>query len=59
MKLFESTKIKVIMHKNGEYVPHLEIIDVVLVHHNILTTIISKVHETCIHLFLIKQLVSY
>ena len=35
MKLFESTKIKVIMHKNGEYVPHLEIIDVVLVHHNI------------------------
>ena len=32
MKLLESTKSKITKDKNGENVPHLEIIEVVLVH---------------------------
>ena len=35
MKLLESTKNKITKDKNGENVPHLEIIEVILVHCNI------------------------
>ena len=35
MKLFESTKNKIIKGKNGENVPYVDIIEVVLVHCNI------------------------
>ena len=35
MKLLGSTKNKIAKDKNGENVPHLEIIEVVLVHFNI------------------------
>ena len=36
MKLIGSTEIKITKDKNGENVPHLEIIEVVLVHGNML-----------------------
>ena len=35
MKLIWSTKNKIKKDKNGEYVPHLEIIEVVLIHYNV------------------------
>ena len=35
MKLLGSTKNKIIKDKNGEYVPHLEITEVILLHFNI------------------------
>ena len=35
MKLIRSTKIKITKDENGEYVPHLEITEVVIVHFNI------------------------
>ena len=35
IKLLGSTKSKITKNKNGENVPHLEIIDVVLIHCNI------------------------
>ena len=62
MKLFGSTKNKTTKDKNGENVLHLEINEVVLVHYNcstLLRTIISKIQESCIHLFLINHLVNY
>ena len=34
MKLLESTKSKITTDKNGENVPHLEIVELVLVHFN-------------------------
>ena len=35
MKLYESTESKITKDKNGEYVPHLEIVQLVLVHCNL------------------------
>ena len=35
MKLLGSTENKITKDKNGENIPHLEIIEVVLVHYNI------------------------
>ena len=35
MKLYESTESKITKDKNGEYVPHLEIVQIVLVHCNL------------------------
>ena len=32
MKLFGSTKSKIIIDKNGENIPHLEITEVILIH---------------------------
>ena len=43
MKLLGSTKSKITKDTNGENVPHLEIIKILLVHCNILKTIISKI----------------
>ena len=60
MKLLGSTKSKINKDKNGENVPHLEITEVVLIHCIILSTIIvSKIQESCLHLFLINYLVNY
>ena len=35
MKLLESTKIKITKEKNGQSVPHLQIVEFVLVHYNL------------------------
>ena len=59
MKLLGSTKSKITEDENDKNVPRLEITEVVLIHCNILTTIISKIQESCIHLCLISQLVNY
>ena len=45
--------------KNGENLRHLEITEEVLCVAILLTTIISKIHDSCMHLFLINHLVSY
>ena len=42
MKLLGSTKNKITKHKNGEYVPHLEITEVVLVHCNMVNNDYQK-----------------
>ena len=55
MKLLGSTENKITKDKNGEGVPHLEITEVILVHCNLLTTVINKIQESCIHLFRINQ----
>ena len=59
MKLLGSTKNKIIKDKNGENLPYLEITEVVLVLVILLTTIIHKIQESCIRLFLINHLVNY
>ena len=59
MKLLGSTKSKITKNENGENVPNLEITDVVLVQLMLLTMIISKLWESCIHLLLINCLVIY
>ena len=49
----------IIHDKIDEHVPHLEINEVILVHQSItglLTTIINKIRESCIHLFLMNHL---
>ena len=53
IKLLRSNKSKITEIENGENVSHLEITEVVL------TTIISKIQESCIHLFLINHSVNY
>ena len=58
MKLLGSSKSKIPKDKNGENVPNLEITDLVFVHVILLTTIINKIQESCIHLFLINCLVN-
>ena len=63
MKLLRSTKSNITKDKNVENVPHLEIIEVVLVHFVLSIflsrTIINRMQESCIHLFLINRLVNY
>ena len=56
MKLLGSTKSKVTKGKDSENVPHLEIIEVVLAHCNIVN---NKIKQSCIHLFLINHLINY
>ena len=58
-KLLSSTKNKITKYKNDKNVSHLEITEVVLIHCNIVTTIISKIQESYIHLFLINHFVNY
>ena len=43
MKLLGSTKNKIIKDKNGENVPHVEIMEVVLVHCKLFATVINKI----------------
>ena len=59
MKLFGSTESKMTKDKNRENVPYLKITEIILMHRNIVATIISKIQESCIHLFLINHLVNY
>ena len=59
MKLFGSTKKRITNKENGENVPHLESTEVALMHSNIVNNDISKIQESCIHLFLINYLVNY
>ena len=59
MKLFGSTKKRITNKENGENVPHLESTEVALMHSNIVNNDISKIQESCIHLFLINHLVNY
>ena len=59
MKLFGSTESKTTKDKNRENVPYLKITEIILMHRNIVATIISKIQESCIHLFLINHLVNY
>ena len=59
MNSLESTKSKITKDKKGENVSHLEITEVLLIHLILLTTIINKIKETYIHLFLINHLINY
>ena len=45
MKLLGSTESKITKDKNGENVPHLEVVELVLVHCKIM--IISKIRDFC------------
>ena len=56
MKLLGSTEIKITKGKNGENVPHFEL---VFIHCNLITIIISKILECYIHLFQTIRLVVY
>ena len=51
MKLLGSTESKITKDKNGENAPHLQIVELVLVHFNLVNKIISKVLEYCILLY--------
>ena len=56
MKLLGSTENKITKNYNGENVLHLEITKLVLI---LLTMIINKIQEFCIHMFQINNLVVY
>ena len=51
MKLLENTKSKITKYKNGENVSHLEIVELVLVHCNLVNNDYHKIQEYYIHLF--------
>ena len=58
MKLLASTKSKIAKDKNYENVPHLEIVELVLVHCNLLNNdSINKIEEYYIHFFQTNHLV--
>ena len=59
MKLLGSTENKIKKEKNGENAPHLEIIEVVLVHCNIVNHDYQQDSRVCIHLFQINHSVDY
>ena len=59
MKLFGSTKSKMTKDKNRKNMPYLKITEIILIHRNIVATIISKIQESCIHLFLVNHLFNY
>ena len=59
MKLLENTENRITKDKNGANVPHLEIIEVMSVHCNIVNNIINKIQEFSIHLFQISLLARY
>ena len=59
IKLLKSTESKITKDKNGKNVPHLEIIELVLVHCSWLIMVISKIQECYIHLIQINHLVVY
>ena len=56
MKLLGSTKIKATKNENSESMHPLEISELVLLIGMLLTTIVSKIQEYCIHLFQINHL---
>ena len=59
MKLLGSTKSKITKDKNGENVPHLEIVEVVLVHCNLVNNDYQQIQEYYILSFQTKHLVVY
>ena len=59
MKLLRSNKSKITENENGENLPYLEIIEVVLVHGNTVNNNYEQIQESCIHLSLINRLVNY
>ena len=59
MKLLVSTKCKITKDEKVENVPHLKITELILVIVILLTKIINKIQESCIHLLLINHLVNY
>ena len=48
MKLLGSTERRIAKDKNGEDVPHLEIVELVLVRCNLVNNEHHKIHEYCI-----------
>ena len=55
MKLFGSTKSKMVKYKNDKNLSYAEVTEVVFVLYNQeLTTISNKIQKPCIHLFLIN-----
>ena len=56
MKLLGSTESKITKDKNGENVPHLEVVELVLVHCNLVN---NDYQEYCILLYRIKHLAVY
>ena len=59
MKLLGGTESKITKDKNGENVPHLEIVELVLVIATLLIMIINKILEYCILLYITRHLVVY
>ena len=59
MKLLESPKSKITKDKNGENVPPLEIVELVLIHCNIVNNNYQQFLEYYIHLFQTDHLVVY
>ena len=59
MKLLASIKSKITKNENDENVPHLKVIEVVLVHCNIDNNDYNKIQEFCIQFFLVNFLVDY
>ena len=53
MKLLGSTESKITKDKNGENVPHLEVVEFLLI------MIISKIQEYCLFLYRTRHLVVY
>ena len=48
MKVLGRTKVKKTQHKNGETMPHLEITEVVLTHHNVVKNHYQDIQESYI-----------
>ena len=48
MKVLGRTKVKKTQHKNGETMPHLEITEVVLTHHNVVKNHYRDIQESYI-----------
>ena len=57
MKLLGSTESKITKDKNGENVPHLEVVELVLVHCNLVNNDYQQ--EYCLLLYQAKHLVVY
>ena len=59
MKLLGSTESKITGEKNGENIPHLEVVEVVLIHCNILDNSYQQSSRIFIHLFQTNHLLVY
>ena len=59
MKLLGSAECKITRDKNGENVPHLEVVELVLVHSILLIMIISLIQEYYIILYQTRYSVVY
>ena len=59
MKLLGSAESKITKNKNGENVPHLEFVELVLVYAILFIMIISKIQEYCILLYQTRHSVVY